>query len=56
MSIFLACLSNPCANGGQCFSRQDNKDYYCQCPPNLPLGGKNCDQLIITTTIRPRQL
>ena len=50
---WLACTQNPCANGAQCVPINSNTDYYCICPTNLPLGGKNCDQLILPTTTTP---
>ena len=47
------CTPNPCANGGQCILTNFNTDYACQCPVNLPLDGKNCDQLLTKTTSFP---
>ena len=46
----LVCSSNPCLNGGQCFVINNNADFYCLCPANGIVGGKRCDQLLISTT------
>ncbi len=52
--FLIVCSPNPCANGGTCTLTTFNNDYTCQCVTNLPLGGKNCDQLIaVTTTAYP---
>ncbi|CAF3873661.1 unnamed protein product [Rotaria sp. Silwood2] len=48
--LTVICNSNPCYNFGECISINGNLDYYCICPPNLPVGGKRCDQLITETT------
>ena len=52
--LSLVCAPSPCANGAQCLLLNANTDYYCSCPGNLPLGGKNCDQLVLPTTL-PRE-
>ncbi|CAF0985001.1 unnamed protein product [Adineta steineri] len=44
------CTPDPCANGGQCVPINAGTDYYCDCLPGLPLGGKDCDVLITTTS------
>lgn len=48
--ILLVCSSSPCLNGGQCFVINNNADFYCLCPQNGIVGGKRCDQLLISTT------
>ncbi|CAF3504982.1 unnamed protein product [Rotaria sp. Silwood1] len=47
------CWSNPCRYGGTCLEINGNTDYVCYCPPNLPVGGKNCDQVTTITTTLP---
>ena len=37
---FLACLPNPCANGGSCVSRSSARGFYCQCAENF--AGEIC--------------
>jgi hypothetical protein len=49
MLLSLACAPNPCWNGGTCVPISGSWDYYCICPPSLPLTGKNCDQMLSTT-------
>ncbi|CAF3825169.1 unnamed protein product [Rotaria sp. Silwood1] len=44
-----SCSPNRCANGGTCIQINGGTDYFCHCPAHIPLGGKNCDQLIQTT-------
>jgi EGF-like domain len=48
--LLLVCSPNPCWNGATCVVINGNSDYYCICPSNVPLTGKNCDQLLPTTT------
>ncbi|CAF4407720.1 unnamed protein product [Rotaria socialis] len=43
------CVSNPCKNGATC-QNINSVEYNCICPPQFPVEGKNCDQLITTTT------
>jgi hypothetical protein len=48
--LSLVCSPNPCWNGGNCVTINGGSDYYCVCPSGLPLAGKNCDQVVSTTT------
>ncbi|CAF1152239.1 unnamed protein product [Adineta ricciae] len=40
------CFPLPCANNATC-TVVDTFDYTCKCPDDLPVGGKNCDQLLV---------
>ena len=44
ISIFLACYSNPCMNGGWCQQNSD-WDYVCQC--RFGYEGKNCENSML---------
>ncbi|CAF0992558.1 unnamed protein product [Adineta steineri] len=39
------CFPNPCANKAVC-TPVGWDEYHCACPKDLPIGGKNCDQLL----------
>nr|XP_054763175.1 sushi, nidogen and EGF-like domain-containing protein 1 [Lytechinus pictus] len=47
------CLSDPCQNGGSCFSQSDNTAYRCMCPDTFI--GTNCEAIatILQTTVPP---
>jgi hypothetical protein len=54
-SVSIVCNPNPCANGGECLAI-NNYEYQCNCLAHFPLGGKNCDELIATTTYQSGSL